>query len=229
MAKVEVQNLNPVFLSEDGGTNGAVADVNLTPPIGFARWRAVHNLHGTALNVLAPSNEIYKYFVDGGDDRSDVFHPGNKGTLIEDQSILGSATSVETSATASFSGDTSGTVTVTRDGAAAPGVTLPGFDGIAYDGDALTAILPTGTIGAGLEEGDVISFACNTNTGVTVSITVAEDDLKLLAGLYLQKETTMAVAAVIPANHLVQLPSFSQIQIQATDGDDDADAVCYWG
>ena len=39
----------------------------------------------------------------------------------------------------------------------------------------------------------------------------------------------MAVAAVIPSNHLVQLPSFSQIQIQATDGGNDATAVCYWG
>ena len=229
MAKVEVQNLNPVFLSEDGGTNGAVADVNLTPPIGFARWRAVHNLHGENLSVLAPSNEIYKYFVDGGDARSDVFNPGNKGTLIENQSILGSATSTETSATESFSGDTSGAVTVTRNGAAAPGVTAPAFDGINYDGDALTAILPTSTLRVGLEEGDVISFACTTNTGLTVTITVAEDDLKLLAGLYLQKETTMAVAAVIPANHLVQLPSFSQIQIKATDDGNDADAVCYWG
>ena len=176
MAKVEVQNLNPVFLSEDGGTNDAVADVNLTPPIGLARWRAVHNLHSEDLNVLAPSNEIYKYFDDGGDARSDVFNPGNKGTLIENQSILGSATSTETSATGSFSGDTSGTVTVTRNGVAASGVTVPAFDGINYNGTALTAILPTSTIGAGLEEGDVISFACNTNTGVTVSITAADRD-----------------------------------------------------
>ena len=229
MAKVEVQNLNPVFLSEDGGTNDAVADVNLTPPIGLARWRAVHNLHGTALNVLAPSNEIYKYFAEDGDDRSDVYNPGNSGKLDENQSILGSATSTETSATESFSGDSSDTVTVTRNGVAASGVTEPAFDGIDYDGTALTAILVTSTEGAGLEEGDVISFACTTNTGLTVTITVAEDDLQLSAGLYLQKETTMAVAAVIPANHLVQLPSFSQIQIQATDGDNDADAVCYWG
>ena len=62
-----------------------------------------------------------------------------------------------------------------------------------------------------------------------MTITVAEDDLQLSAGLYVQKETTMAVAAVIPANHLVQLPSFSKIQIRATDDGDDADAVCYWG
>ena len=107
---------------------------------------------------------------------------------------------------------------------------MPAFDGINYDGTALTAIaVESGGEGTGLEEGDVISFACTTNTGLTVTITVAEDDLQLSAGLYLQKETTMAVAAVIPANHLVQLPSFSQIQIKATDDGNDADAVCYWG
>ena len=93
MAKVEVQNLNPVFLSEDGATNGAVADVDLTPPVGYARWRAVHNLHDTALDVLAPSNEIYKYFAEDGDDRSDVYNPGNSGMLDAAQSILSSATS----------------------------------------------------------------------------------------------------------------------------------------
>lgn len=224
MAKVEVQALHPVYLDEAN-----VADVNITPPIGYARWRAVHNLHSENLNILAPSNEIYKYIAEDGDDRSDVYNPLNTGKLDEDQSILTSATSTETSATGSFTGDTSGTVTVTRNGVAASGVTVPSFDGIDYDGDALTAIVVTSTEGAGLEKGDVISFACTTNTGVTVNITVAEDDLQLGAGLYTLKDTAMAVAAVIPANHLVQLPSFSKIQIQATDEGNDATAVCYFG
>lgn len=223
MAKVEVQALNPVYLDE-----ASVADVDITPPIGFARWKAVHNLHGTALNILAPSNEIYKYTAeDAGSGRSTYHNPLNSGKLDENQSILGSATSTETSATGSFSADSSGTVTVTTAGGVFTG-TVPSFDGIDYDGDALTAIVVNAE-GAGLEEGDVISFACNTNTGVTVSITVGEDDLKLGAGLNILKATTMAVAAVIPANHLVQLPSFSQIQIQATDGGNDATAVCYFG
>ncbi len=52
MAKVEVQALNPVYLDEAN-----VQGVDITPPTGFARWRAVHNLHGTALNILEPSNE----------------------------------------------------------------------------------------------------------------------------------------------------------------------------
>tara|TARA_R100000329_G_C7617443_1_gene219308 strand:- start:2233 stop:2901 length:669 start_codon:yes stop_codon:yes gene_type:complete len=222
MAKVEVQALNPVYLDEAN-----VADVNITPPIGFARWRAVHNLHSENLNILAPSNEIYRYFAEDGDDRSDVYNPLNSGKLDENQSILGSASSTETSATGSFSADSSGTVTVTRAAGEFTG-TLPSFDGIDYDGDALTAIVVNAE-GTGLEEGDVISFACNTNTGVTVSITVGENDLQLGAGLHLLKVTTMAVAAVIPANHLVQLPSFSQIQIQATDNGNDATAVCYFG
>jgi hypothetical protein len=223
MAKVEVQALNPVYLDEAN-----VQGVDITPPTGFARWRAVHNLHGTALNILAPSNEIYKYTAeDAGSGRSTYHNPLNSGKLDENQSILGSATSTETSATGSFSSDSSGTVTVTTTGGEFTG-TLPSFDGIDYDGTALTAIVVNAE-GAGLEEGDVISFACNTNTGVTVSITVGEDDLKLGAGLNILKATTMAVAAVIPANHLVQLPSFSQIQIQATDGGNDATAVCYFG
>ncbi len=223
MAKVEVQALNPVYLDEAN-----VQGVDITPPTGFARWRAVHNLHGTALNILAPSNEIYKYTAeDAGSGRSTYHNPLNSGKLDENQSILGSATSTETSATGSFSSDSSGTVTVTTTGGEFTG-TLPSFDGIDYDGTALTAIVVNAE-GAGLEEGDVISFACNTNTGVTVSITVGEDDLKLGAGLNILKATTMAVAAVIPANHLVQLPSFSQIQIQDTDGGNDATAGCYFG
>lgn len=225
MAKVEVQNLNPVFLDEAN-----VADVNITPPLGLARWRAVHNLLDTNLNILAPSNEIYKYTAEDADARSAYHNPLNSGKLDAGQSILSSATSTETSATGSFSGDSSGTVTVTRNGATAPGVTVPAFDSINYDGTALTAIaVKAAREGTGLEEGDVISFPCTTNTGLTVTITVAEDDLKLGAGLNILKVTTMAVAAVIPSNHLVQLPSFSQIQIQATDGDNNATAVCYWG
>jgi len=224
MAKVEVQALNPVYLDE-----ASVADVNITPPIGFARWRAVHNLHGTALNILAPSNEIYKYTAeDAGSGRSTYHNPLNSGKLDENQSILGSATSTETSATGSFSSDSSGTVTVTPAAGGSFTGTVPSFDGINYNGTALSAIVVNAE-GAGLEEGDVISFACNSNTGVTVSITVGEDDLQLGAGLNILKATTMAVAAVIPANHLVQLPSFSQIQIQATDGGNDATAVCYFG
>ena len=85
MAKVEVQALNPVYLDEAN-----VADVDITPPIGFARWRAVHNLHDTALNILAPSNEIYKYTAEDADDRSTYYNPLNSGKLDANQSILGS-------------------------------------------------------------------------------------------------------------------------------------------
>lgn len=229
MAKVEVQALNPVFLDEAN-----VADVNITPPIGFARWRAVHNLHGTDLNILAPSNEIYKYTAEDATSRSDYHSPLNSGKLDANQSIINSVSNLALSLTANqSSGGTSGTVTVTRGGAAALGVTVPSFDGITTNSEGtITAILVNGE-GAGLEEGDVITFSyvneATTDTGIVITITVAEDDLQLGAGLNILKATTMAVAAVIPANHLVQLPSFSQIQIQATNGGNNATAVCYFG
>lgn len=215
--------MNPVYLDES-----AVADVNIEPPGTNARWKAVCNLHGTDLNVLAPSNEIYKYTAEGASARSNYYNPLNSGKMINNDDVLASSTSTETSATGSFTGDTSGTVTVTRNGLD-PGtsVTVPAFDGIAYDGDALTAI-DVSSVGAGLKEGDVISFPCTTNTGLTVTITVAEDDLALGAGLNILKSTTMAVAAVIPSGVTVALPSFSKIQIQATDGGNDGDAVAYF-
>ncbi len=226
MVSPQVQQLNPVFLDEAN-----VADVNLSAPTNLGRWKAVHNLHGTALNILAPSNEIYKYTAEDASARSNFFAPTNSGKLDEDQSILSSATSVETSATGSFSSKTNvaGSTTVTRNGVdVTAAVTKPTFDGINYNGTALTAIVVNGE-GADLEQGDVISFPVTDNTGLTVTITVGEDDLQLGAGLNILKAETMAVAAVIPANHLVQLPSFSKIQIQATDGGNDATAVCYWG
>tara|TARA_X000001382_G_scaffold130500_2_gene125568 strand:+ start:978 stop:1673 length:696 start_codon:yes stop_codon:yes gene_type:complete len=231
MAKVEVQRLNPVYVTENGDVGGVVADVNLVPPVGYARWRAFHNLHSENVSILAPSNEIYRYTVEdgGGTARSTYHNPLNSGKLDDNQSILSSATSTETSATSSFSADSSGTVTVTRNGKPATGVTVPSFDGINYDGTALTAIVVTATEGAGLEEGDVISFPCTTATGLTVSITVAEDDLQLGAGLNILKATTMAVAAIVPANHIVQIPSFSTVQILATDGGNDGFGVLYFG
>tara|TARA_R110002096_G_scaffold205410_1_gene391297 strand:+ start:100 stop:786 length:687 start_codon:yes stop_codon:yes gene_type:complete len=228
MAKVEVQALNPVYLDEAN-----VADVDITPPIGFARWRAVHNLHDTALNILAPSNEIYKYTAEDAAARSTYYNPLNSGKLDANQSILGSISDLVLGLTASEStGGTSGTVTVTRVGGSFSG-TVPSFDGIVTNGDGtITAAVANGE-GVGLEKGDVITFSyvneAASDTGIVITITVAEDDLQLGAGLNILKATTMAVAAVIPANHLVQLPSFSQIQIQATDTGNDATAVCYFG
>ena len=223
MGVINIYNMNPVYLAES-----AVADVNLNPPGSSGRWQAVHNLHGTSLNVLAPSNEIYKYTAEDAASRSGFHAPLNSGKLDQNQYVLSSTTTTETSATGSFSGDTSGTVTVTRNGETVVGVTVPSFDGINYNGTALTAIVVTSTEGAGLEEGDVITFPCTSNTGLTVTITVAEDDLQLGAGLNILKVGTMAIAAVIPSGETVALPSFSKIQIQAADNGNDATAIAYY-
>jgi len=212
--------MNPVYVDEAN-----VADVDLVPP-GSARWRAVHNLHGTALNVLAPSNEIYKYTAEDADARSSYHSPLNSGKLDEDQSILGSTT--VTAGTATDSARASGTVTVTRNGVdVTSSVTPPSFNGIEVAAGAATAILVNAE-GADLKEGDVITFPLLVDTEIELSITLAEDDLKLGAGLNILKATTMAVACVVPANHIVQLPSFSQIEIAATDGGNDATAVLYF-
>ena len=228
MAKVEVQKLNPVFLDEAN-----VADVNITPPLGFARWRAVHNLLDTNLNILAPSNEIYKYTAEDAAARSTYHNPLNSGKLDANQSIIDSVSNLVLELTASEStGGTSGTVTVTRSGSAFTG-TVPSFDGITTNGDGTITAILVNAEGTLLEEGDVITFSyvneASSDTGIVITITVAENDLQLGAGLNILKATTMAVAAVIPSNHLVQLPSFSQIQIEATDNGNNATAVCYWG
>jgi hypothetical protein len=236
MAKVEVQRLNPVYVTENGDVGGVVADVNLVPPVGYARWRAFHNLHSENVSILAPSNEIYRYTVEdgGGTARSTYHNPLNSGILDANQSILGSISNLVLGLTASQStGGTSGTVTVTRNGKTAPGVTAPSFDGIVTDGDGtITAALVNGE-GAGLEEGDVITFSyvneAPTDTGIVITITLAEDDLQLGAGLNILKATTMAVAAIVPANHIVQIPSFSTVQIKATDDGNDGFGVLYFG
>lgn len=213
------------LVSIDESVTG-IADVLVSPPTG--RWVAVHNVHDSAVNILAPENEVLRYIAEDGDARSDVHGPINTGKLDENQSILGSATSTETSATGSFSGDTSGTVTVTRNGVTPSGVTVPSFDGIDYNGTALTAIVVTSTEGAGLEEGDVITFACNTNTGLTVTITVGEDDLQLGAGFYALKVETRKLIHSLAAGDILYLNN-SKIEIQAADGGNDAVVIGYFG
>lgn len=230
MARLDVTRLNPVYVNEGGSS--AVADVNLEAP-GSARWAAVHNLHGTDLNVLAPSNEIYKYTVEGAAARSTYQSPLNSGKLKEDTALAdfdGTVTAVDAGTTAVFSAKTNveADTTITRGGIDITAqIGKPTFNGIDWDGSALTDILVNGE-GTGLEEGDVISFPVTDNTDVTITFTVGQDDLQLGAGLNLLKATTMAVALVVPANTIVQVPTFSKIQIQATDGGNDATAVLYY-
>lgn len=102
----------------------------------------------------------------------------NTGNLVANQSILSS--SAIANGTANSTGDTSGTVTVTRASVdVTSSVTVPSFSGIntTSNGTSLDAIL-VNVEGAGLQAGDVITFSCATQTNTDVTITLVEGDLK---------------------------------------------------
>ena len=209
-----------------------VADTLISPP-GGARWQAVHNVDDETVNIFAPENEVLRFIAEDGDARSDVHAPGNSGKLDENQSIINSVSNLVLGLTASeSSGGTSGTVTVTRNGSAAPGVTVPSFDGITTDGDGdITAILVNAE-GAGLEEGDVITFSyvneAATDTGIVITITVAEDDLQLAAGVYALKVATRKQILSLAAGESAYI-NVSKIEIQAADSGNDGKVIAFFG
>tara|TARA_R110002167_G_scaffold89273_1_gene240819 strand:+ start:14436 stop:15128 length:693 start_codon:yes stop_codon:yes gene_type:complete len=218
---------NLVYLDE---AVAGIADVLIAPPAG--RWVAIHNIHGTALNILAPENEVLRYIAEDGDARSDVHGPINTGKLDANQSILGSISNVVLDLTASEStGGASGTVTVTRAGSTFSG-TVPSFDGIVTDGDGTITAAAVNAEGAGLEEGDVITFSyvneATSDTGIVITITVAEDDLQLGAGFYALKTTTRKQIHLLAAGDIMYFNN-SKIEIQAADGGDDGIAIGYFG
>lgn len=200
-----------------------IADTLVAPPYG--RWVALHNTHGTAVSIFAPENEVFRYIAEDGDARADVNGPGNTGKLDENQSILSSTTVTEgTTATA----DTSGTVTVTRNGVDVTSqVTVPSFDGITVAAGSATAIVVNAE-GANLEEGDVITFPLTTATTVSLSITVAENDLQLKAGFYTLKVTTRKKIRTLAAGETVYV-NVSKVEIQADDSGNDATVTGYFG
>ena len=219
---------NLVFLEEN--TTG-ITDELVAPPSG--RWVAVHNVHDTAVNILAPENEVLRYIAQNGDARSDVHGEVNTGKLIEDRALAdftGSVTTEETAATGAVSSKTNvaASTTVTRNGAVlTSGFTLPTFDGIAYNGTALTALVVDGK-GEGLETGDIITFPITDALGVTVTYTIGEDDLQLAAGFYALKVTTRKLIHLLAAGDIMYLNN-SKIEIEAADGDNDADIIAYYG
>ncbi len=218
---------NLVYLDEDVA---GIADVLIAPPAG--RWVAIHNIHDGAVSIFAPENEVLRYIAEDGDARSDVHGPLNTGKLDANQSILGSISNLVLGLTASQStGGTSGTVTVTRAGSTFSG-TVPSFDGIVTNGDGTITAALVNAEGAGLEEGDVITFSfvneATTDTGIVITITVAEDDLQLGAGFYALKTTTRKKIHSLAAGETVYLNT-SKIEIQADDGNDDAIMIGYYG
>ena len=74
----------------------------------------------------------------------------------------------------------------------------------------------------------MITFACSTNTGVTVTITVAEDDLQLAAGVYALKATTRKQILSLAAGESAYI-NVSKIEIQAADGGDDGKVIAFFG
>ena len=208
-------------------------DTAMRAPAG--RWRAIHNLHGTAVSLLIPGNQVYQHFDEDGDARSDVFNPGNAGKLDEDTvlaSFSGTVTAVDAGATGSFSGGASNqsSMTVTRNGVDVTAqITKPSFNDIDWNGvtDTLSD-LSVNAEGAGLEEGDVISFTVTSKDDLTITFTVGEDDLQLADGIYqLKASTDVTFTSVLGADEIIYL-NVSEFKFLAQDGGNDAKIVAYF-
>lgn len=226
MPKVNIPNHYQWTLLDES----TAQDTDMVAPQG--RWRAIHNLHNTAVSLLIPGNQVYQHFDEDADARSAFHVPGNSGKLDANTALAdfdGTVTAVDAGTTADFTADTSGTVTVTRNGVENPiGVTAPSFDGINWTSSALTAFVVNGE-GAGLEEGDVITFPLTTNTDITITFTVGQNDLQLKDGIYQKvSDADVTFASILGADEIIYL-NVSQFQFLAADGGNDAKIVAYFG
>jgi len=126
---------------------------------------------------------------------------GLLGKLIEDDAELDN--SVTGTFTASQSGGTvaDSTVTVTRAGVdVTASVTPPAFDGITTgSGGAITAIIPTSTVGADLKVGDVLTFNVIVSAASIggATLTLEADDIDLAAGIYLTASGTSVAVTML--------------------------------
>lgn len=225
MPKVSIPNHYQWALLDES----TAQDTDMVAPQG--RWRAIHNLHNTAVSLLIPGNQVYQHFDEDADARSAFYAPGNLGQLDANTALAnfdGTVTAVDAGTTSNFTGDTSGTVTVTRNGVENPsGVTAPSFDGINWTSSALAALVVNGE-GSGLEEGDVITFPLTTNTDITITFTVGQDDLQLKDGIYQKvSDADVTFASILGADEIIYL-NVSQFQFKAADGGNDAEIVAYF-
>lgn len=194
------------------------------------RWRAIHNIHDGAIDLLIPGNQVYQHFDEDGDARSAVYNPGSIGKLDEDTALADFDGAVEvTAGTATTGTRASGTVTVTRDGIENPtGVIAPSFNGITVAAGAVTAMVVDGE-GEGLEEGDIITFPLLTDTGVEIKFTVGQDDLQLKDGIYQKvSDADVTFTDVLAAGEIIYL-NVSQFQFAAGDDNNDGKIVAYFG
>lgn len=192
--------------------NGAL----VSPPAG--RWRAIHNTSGANITIKAPGNEVYAYLTEDEVARSTVHAPGNLGKLDEDTALAdfdGAVTAVDAGTTADFTGDTSGVVTVTRNGEANPsGVGAPSFNGINWTSSALVTLVVNAE-GSGLKEGDVITFPLTTNDDISITFVVGQNDLQLSLGFY-QTVASTAVTLLTLADKESAFLNVSSFEVDST-------------
>lgn len=153
-------------------------------------------------NLTVEGSGLHKYVAQDGQLRSEVLSPGNSGILNQTDESITEACEI-TGVEAALTGGVSDTVTVTRNGEEVTLTDPPTFDGIDITYDPNGEPADNGTLtdivinndGAGLEEGDVITFGVTdaNNSNVVITFTVREDDLKLSAGYYQFKATTSYV------------------------------------
>ena len=180
----------------------ATSQTGVLPPAG-RHFSEIHVAVGGVLTL--EGHGLYQYYGESAAKRSLFKSSFHTGKMDAGDNVVASITAVEAAEVAAItSADTSGTVTVTRNGVDfTSAVTAPAFSGILYDGSGVVSVcLVTATVGANLEVGDVISFPLAVNTNLSLSFTLAEDDLDLAAGYY-QKKTPDAVALTVVAGEVL--------------------------
>ena len=181
----------------------SILDANpATPPYA---GRFFNKIVGSVAGLWTVKGQgLHKYVAEDGQLRSEVFSPGNSGILNETNVSITEACKI-TGVEAALTGGVSDTVTVTRNGEEVTLTDSPTFSGIDITYDPSGNPADNGTLtdivinndGAGLEEGDVITFGVTdaNNSNVVITFTVREDDLKLSAGYYQFKaETTYNIS-----------------------------------
>ena len=168
---------------------------------------------------------LHKYVAADGQLRSEVFSPGNSGILNQTDVSITEACKITGTVAVVLTAGESDSVTVTRNGEEVTLADAPSFDGIDITYDPTADPPDNGTLtdvvinnaGAGLEEGDVITFGVTdtNNPDVVITFTVREDDLKLSAGYYQFKaETTYNIS--IGVGEVVE-GHFTSIKREATE------------
>ena len=178
----------------------AASATDVSPPTD-RRFSEIHVAVGGVLTLQGSG--MFQAYAESAEARSVFKSSSHTGKMDESDSVVAAITAVEAVAVGTVAADTSGVVTVTRDGADVTGdVTVPAFEGIDYDGSAVTDCVVTATVGEDLKVGDVISFACTTTSDLTLSFTLVGDDLDLAAGYY-EKKAKTDIALTVVAGEVV--------------------------